>query len=405
MTAYSKYINEVLRTKSCHDLIHPWTMSCRQSCQDYMSNWSFDGVKFFFPAIMISMVMKTKTNYTKAILKGIYDIMMCSVVGHFSFAMAMTTSCVMYNLLKRCYYSTTVFIPSLLGAQMVNLLPNNAIIGHANPFACMFFEILIKFIDLECMHTMRKSRWWGTFWFMCGSGGLLHLLNKQRKSGVFWFLAPPKKAKNNEAPNEEDIRKIVNPCSHSDSCSTFVLQGMRTYANYGLMVEILRNIASNIGKIKAKPGDFLPLATRKINYNLITFLMAYVGCYRWTCCLLNNYSNGMSFDVVNLLAGFMAGIAYVLWPNYNLFSTCIVTMVQVYWQYLLNQENCPKIIEKINRLPLGGLIYGICMAVCVQVMVFYPDKTAHLSYTAIKANSSGGVEGLKFTLTGPLFGQ
>uniref|UniRef100_A0A1B0DIP9 Transmembrane protein 135 N-terminal domain-containing protein n=1 Tax=Phlebotomus papatasi TaxID=29031 RepID=A0A1B0DIP9_PHLPP len=223
---------------------------------------------------------------------------------------------------------------------------------------------------------------------MCGSAGLLHLLDKQRKTGVFWFIIPPKKNKlvNTEAPNEEDIRKIVNLCPHREKCLNYIFQGVRTYANYGLMLEILRNIMSNFGKIKANPGDFLSYATKRINYNLVTFLMAYVGCYRMTSCLLNNFTNGHTSDFVNIAAGFIGGLAYSIWPNYNLFTSCIVTMLQVYWQYLLSQENCPKIVKEINRLPLGGLIYGFCMAVAVQVMVFYPDKTAHLSYTAINAN-------------------
>uniref|UniRef100_A0A1B0ESL8 Transmembrane protein 135 N-terminal domain-containing protein n=2 Tax=Lutzomyia longipalpis TaxID=7200 RepID=A0A1B0ESL8_LUTLO len=268
MTAYSKYINKALQGRTCHDLIHPWTRSCRQSFLDYMGNWSCDGFKFFFPAIMISLVMKTKDNYTRAILKGLYDITMCTVIGHISFALAMSWSCIFCNVLKGCYYSTTVLIPTFLGAQTVNLLPHNAIVGHANPFACM---------------------------------------------------------------------------------------------------------------------------------------MAYVGCYRLTHCLFNNFTNGITSDFVNIAAGFTAGLAYAIWPNYNLFTTCIVTMLQVYWQYLLNQENCPKAVKEINRLPLGGLVYGVCMAVAVQVMVFYPDKTARLSYSAIKANSSGAVDGLKFILTRPLF--
>ncbi|XP_055678183.1 uncharacterized protein LOC129786941 [Lutzomyia longipalpis] len=405
MTAYSKYINKALQGRTCHDLIHPWTRSCRQSFLDYMGNWSCDGFKFFFPAIMISLVMKTKDNYTRAILKGLYDITMCTVIGHISFALAMSWSCIFCNVLKGCYYSTTVLIPTFLGAQTVNLLPHNAIVGHANPFACMFFEIFIKFIDVECMRTMRKSRWWGTFWFMLSSAGLMHLLAKQRKTGVFWFIVPPKKNKtaNLETTNEEDVRKIVNVCTHSGGCASFVLQGVRTYANYGLMLELLRNIVGNFGKIKAKPGNFLELATRRINYNLVTFLMAYVGCYRLTHCLFNNFTNGITSDFVNIATGFTAGLAYAIWPNYNLFTTCIVTMLQVYWQYLLNQENCPKAVKEINRLPLGGLVYGVCMAVAVQVMVFYPDKTARLSYSAIKANSSGAVDGLKFILTRPLF--
>ncbi|XP_059620475.1 uncharacterized protein LOC132264332 [Phlebotomus argentipes] len=405
MTTYSKYVNEILKGWTCQDLIHPWSTSCGQSFLDYMANWSFDGVKFFFPAIMISVVMKTKDNYTKAILKGIFDIFLCSAIGHVSFAIAMSWSCIFYNIFKRCYYSTTVLIPTFLGAQTVNLLPNNAIVGHANPFACMFFEILIKFMDFDCMKSMRKSKWWGTLWFMCGSAGLLHLLAKQRKTGVFWFIIPPKitKSTNVETPNEEDVRKIVTLCTHKEKCVSFILQGMRTYANYGLMLEILRNITANLGRIKSNPSQFLTLATKRINYNLVTFLMAYIGCYRLTSCLLKNYTSGHSVDFVNIAAGFAGGLAYAVWPNYNLFTTCIVTMLQVYWQYLLAQENCPKAVREVNKLPLSGLIYGICMAVCVQTMVFYPDKTAHLSYIATRANSSGAVDGLKFTLTRPFF--
>ena len=39
--------------------------------------------------------MKTKSDYTMAFLRGLVDVGKCAVVGHVSFAMAMSYSCLL----------------------------------------------------------------------------------------------------------------------------------------------------------------------------------------------------------------------------------------------------------------------------------------------------------------------
>lgn len=43
----------------------------------------------------VSLIMKTKTDYSHAILQGLVDVAKCSVVGHVSYAMAMSYSCLL----------------------------------------------------------------------------------------------------------------------------------------------------------------------------------------------------------------------------------------------------------------------------------------------------------------------
>ena len=55
MPGYSKFFNEMVRGCSCRDMIHPWTESCWSAFWQYMRNYSFEGVKFFAPAVFVSV--------------------------------------------------------------------------------------------------------------------------------------------------------------------------------------------------------------------------------------------------------------------------------------------------------------------------------------------------------------
>lgn len=56
MTGFSKYFNQVIQGHTCEDMIHPWTHSCHRAFWDYMRNYSLDGVKFFAPAVFVSVI-------------------------------------------------------------------------------------------------------------------------------------------------------------------------------------------------------------------------------------------------------------------------------------------------------------------------------------------------------------
>lgn len=54
MAGLSKYFNEMVKGHTCQDMIHPWTSSCPSAFWGFLRNYSFDGVKFFAPAVFVS---------------------------------------------------------------------------------------------------------------------------------------------------------------------------------------------------------------------------------------------------------------------------------------------------------------------------------------------------------------
>lgn len=197
------------------------------------------------------------------------------------------------------------------------MLPPHAVIGHAHPFACVVLEILFKFSDNPAMRWMRNSRSLGTLLFMVCSGGILHFM-KRHGASVFWFILPQKSPHNNE----------VNACDHKSSCRDYIVQGLKQYAIYGIILELLKNLFSRMPQIKKRPHYILWYLIRNPNFKFLKFLVVYIGLYRAASCWINhNYKKARDYS--SFVGGVAGGLSYSLCPNYNLFTSAIITLAQV----------------------------------------------------------------------------
>lgn len=50
-------------------------------------------INWLIVSFQVSLIMKTKSDYTQAFFRGLLDVGKCAVVGHVSYAMAMSYSC------------------------------------------------------------------------------------------------------------------------------------------------------------------------------------------------------------------------------------------------------------------------------------------------------------------------
>lgn len=158
----------------------------------------------------------------------------------------------------------------------------------------------------------------GTFAFMLFSGGILHYMRKNGAS-VFWFILPRRSAVN----NEEDS------CDHKDqTCQTYLVKGLKKYVIYGLILEVVKNLFSRLPLIRKQPSRILYHLLANPNFKFLKFFVTYVGLFRGVTCLVNNYWKEAR-DYSTLLGGMAGGLSYIFFPNYNLFTSSIVTLLQV----------------------------------------------------------------------------
>lgn len=58
------------------------------------------------------------------------------------------------------------------------------------------------------------------------------------------------------------------------------LQGARKYLQFGLGLEMARNLIANYSLILRRPSNILQIFFKRLNWNLIAFLPSYVAIYR-----------------------------------------------------------------------------------------------------------------------------
>lgn len=136
---------------------------------------------------------------------------------------------------------------------------------------------------------------------------------------MFWFILPKRSVANNEQ----------NSCDHKhQTCQRYFLEGVKKYVYYGLILEVVKNLFSRFPLIRKQPSRILYFLLANPNFKFLKFFVAYVGLFRGVTCLVNNYWKPAR-DYSTLLGGMAGGLSYVFFPNYNLFTSAIVTFCQV----------------------------------------------------------------------------
>lgn len=75
----------------------------------------------------------------------------------------------------------------------------------------------------------------------------------------------------------------------------FYLQGIKKYFKLGLGLEIARNLIYNYGLILKNPLKIFHVFVSRLNWNLVLFLVGYVGIYRVSIdlCILFYHQNNV----------------------------------------------------------------------------------------------------------------
>lgn len=65
-----------------------------------------------------------------------------------------------------------------------------------------------------------------------------------------------------------------------------LLQGIKKYFKYGIGLEIARSLIYNYNLMLRNPFNLFEVFVMRLNWNLVLFLVGYVGIYRVSCMSL-----------------------------------------------------------------------------------------------------------------------
>lgn len=196
----------------------------------------------------------------------------------------------------------------------------------------------------------------------------------------------------------------------------FILKGIGRFLKYGFCLEIVRNLISNYDLILRNPMKIL---LKRFNWNLIVFLVGYVGIYRvwilffffcWNFIWMEN--KDFKFQFINCLtsrhntylreeesnsghklASFLSGFTFYFYPNLAVFSHATITIVELFWNKYYEQIKSYMKWIPLDKIKMMGIIFPIVFGYVLHIRAFTPwlapsmlKKLMHLT-TNYKYNS------------------
>lgn len=169
-------------------------------------------------------------------------------------------------------------------------------------------EISIRRGDFYIFKILKRSKMAITFFFMILNTLLLHGLRKNKDCGFYWLIQPQSLTVQKEGLNDKSSffdflfprsQKKSKICRHKNSCDSYLIevqvfsflfydllftnnpfQGIKSYLKFGCGLEIARNIIAQSNVLLKEPFTAFANIANRLNWNLIGFLVFYVGIYR-----------------------------------------------------------------------------------------------------------------------------
>lgn len=161
-------------------------------------------------------------------------------------------------------------LPSATGALVCSfILPDDVVHTYAHGLSSICAEVVLKASDFFIFKAMRKSKAAFTAAMMLANALLLHGLRENTDGGFYWLIQPTKRMQ------FED-----KACVHDNECKSYILEGMKSFAKFGVGLEIARGLIYNYSRLWKTPLLGMRTLVGGLNWNLIGFLVAYIGIYR-----------------------------------------------------------------------------------------------------------------------------
>ncbi|XP_035795870.1 uncharacterized protein LOC118468760 [Anopheles albimanus] len=374
MSALSKYFEQAMADVSCQEILHPG-----RSCL------SFNGINFigtirsnatfFVPIALLRLLMLAyhRQTLSGAILRQAIGEFGAMMVNALLVANCWTgTFCLVSRLTGRIYDNYSISLAPLLGTFAMVLMPAYVKATHAKAIFVANLECWIKSRPSRLLAAMRKSRTVGTLCFMLLSAGIVQLASNVNRQAEFWFIEPVK-------PSGKQDHETC--CLHAHSCTRYVLKGLQTYLAFSTMLELARRTIVTFGQLRLSPGERIKSLLR-LRYRLILFLTLYNSTYRLLTCLLAR-TRGKAAKEDNATAGFVSGLCYGLYPNYNIFNLAVSTFCQVLWNSAMKRYTNSPVAQLLDKVPFATLVWSVSMCYVTYSRAYYPWAMSRFAHKFI----------------------
>ncbi|XP_001660938.2 uncharacterized protein LOC5573611 [Aedes aegypti] len=292
--------------------------------------------------------------------------------------------CNQSNLFGHLNYWCVMFWPCLLGVAVGPKLPRQHLRLEGITFFNMMIETMIRKSRWTFVQYLRTSKAFGTFCFMIFSSVIMAKLD----TGIvkqFWLINP----------TLQDSQK--GTCVHDKSCADHLFDGLLKYGSIGLILETTRAILAKFSFLISNRPQFIREFRQIWNLKLALFLAAYVGIYRSTSCMLTHF-NLAGRPVV---AGFLAGWAYALYPKYQIFTLALTKAIEMSWEHWIKtNRNLPDWVQRFSRLPFVYLAQIVSFGYLGHIYAFHPHLSPSFHVKAMDVCSKNLTLNMRRTLIG-----
>ncbi|XP_058064138.1 uncharacterized protein LOC131213924 [Anopheles bellator] len=365
MSSLSKYFDEAMAEAGCREILHPGR-DCWPFARDNLLGSTVSNAGFFGPiaALRLLLLVYRQRTLSVAILRQTLGEFAAMLANALLVANCWTGAfCLVTCATGRIHDNYSVSLAPLLGTLAMLLMPAYVQTTHAKAIFVANLECWIKSRPSRLIARLRTSRTAGTLCFMLLSAGIARWAAKVRnRSSEFWFFTPIK-----ERPTGGGC------CHHEESCPRYVWRGTRTYFTFVGLLELVRRLIVTVGQVRQRPTERLRSLLR-LRYRLILFLTLYSGTFRLLTCVLTRRRRRRSPESDNVTAGFLSGLWYALYPNYNIFNLAVSTFGQTYWNYAMERyaRSCPALHLQLSRVPFAPLVWTVSMCYVTYSRAYYP---------------------------------
>lgn len=171
-------------------------------------------------------------------------------------------------------------------------------------------------------------------------------------------------------------------CPHPHSCAHYVLLGGGQLFTYGILGQILLNIAFQMRKIISKPQTLKSAIFKKGNMNIAMFLGGLASLYRLVSCILRRICQQDS-PYFAIPAGLIGSMAFMAYPNNTIALYFMWKALQLFWN-----DNVEKgLVPEVKWFVI--FLYCFSTAVLFHAAIVEPTNLRS-SYFKFLYNLSGG---------------
>lgn len=358
MVVISKHLfyEKISPDVSCH-IFHE-NLSCFRAPFEVISDALVPTFLFFVPIYFVKTLLEyykrgklEKNLFWKLLITQIRS----STYGYILACTVQINLCLMRYVFKRHLYCSPGFLGGFFsGLGLLVETKENRILD-----TIIFFNQVVESVlqNLNYFKYFSLTKTNQTLLFATVSGLLMYFLQRRKTKKLpfthFWFYVPNQ----NNDEKKDNFWKLF-----------------KNYFAVGYLISLIKCFIPNMMKLFKKPLKLIWIVLNWKNVKFGFFISTYVLLYKW---LLNKLKTKkyIPTDLKAMVAGFSAGLTYLISPNLQILVICITTLLQIIYSNMKCKLKLPNdnlyLQQLLFMLSNGYLLhnYLFCQETCPKFYV------------------------------------